>query len=238
MLVQSIMKSPAFTISASTPLVDAARLMLDKHISGLPVVDSQQRLVGIITESDFLRRRELGTERRRSRWLTFFTSPGKMADEYVHSHGRTVEEVMSWPVETVTPHTEVSEAAALMERRHIKRLPVVADETVVGIVSRSDFMRALARATPGGAATSVDDARIEAAIIKEIAKQPWSRTGRIDVSVTNGEAELSGTIFDERERIAARVAAENIDGVRRVVDRLVWIEPNFGVAMVPPDGDA
>jgi CBS domain-containing protein len=145
---------------------------------------------------------------------------------------------MSWPVDTVTPHTEVSEAAALMERRHIKRLPVVADEVVVGIVSRSDFMRALAGAAPDDATTSVDDVRIEAAIIKEIAKQPWSRNGRIEVSVKNGEAELSGTIFDERERIAARVAAENTDGVRRVVDRLVWIEPNFGVAMVPPDGDA
>ncbi|WP_132527412.1 CBS domain-containing protein [Rhizobium sp. BK376] len=236
MLIRSLMTSPVTTVTTSTLLADAAKLMLEKQIGGLPVVNDRRELVGIITESDFLRRGELGTEKRRSRWLSFFLSAGKMADEYVRSHGRKVEEVMSWPVETISPETDTATAAAIMEKRAIKRLPVVFDGKVVGIVSRSDFMRALAK-TASADASAQSDARIEAAIIEEISAQPWSGNGSVRVSVNKGVAELSGTIFDDRERAAARVAAENIAGVKEVIDHLVWVEPNSGMVMMPPGSE-
>ncbi|MBB5576678.1 MULTISPECIES: CBS domain-containing protein [Rhizobium] len=174
MLIRFLMTSPVTTVAPSTPLIDAAKLMLERRVGGLPVLDDHGRLVGIITESDFLRWGEPGTEKARSRWLSFFVNVGKMAEEYVRSHGRKVEEVMSSPVETVSPDTDSVAAASIMEKHAIKRLPVVADEKVVGIVSRSDFMRALANAMSEVALAPDDDARIESAIVDEIAAQRWS----------------------------------------------------------------
>lgn len=229
MQVSSLMSTPAITVSASTPLRDAALLMLDKHVGGLPVVDGNGVLVGIITESDFLRRGEIGSEKTRSRWLSFFTSPGKMAEEYVLAHGRKVEEVMTRTVRTVSSSATSAEAAAIMEKHGVKRLPVVDEGRIVGILSRTDFMRAMANAPSLSAKEVSDDARMELAIMKEIAGQAWSRNTYIRVCVRSGVAELSGTIFDDREREAACVAAENVSGVKAVVDRLSWIEPNSGI---------
>jgi CBS domain-containing protein len=176
-----------------------------------------------------LRRSELGTERKRSWWLELFVSPGKIADEYVHSHGRKVEEIMTTHVVTTRRNAKLDEVVELMARRHIKRLPVVEDGKVVGIIARSDLLRTLAKALPTGNEPESDDERIEAAILAEFDKQRWGR-----VYVRNGAVELSGTIFDERERLAARVVAENVPGVKAVLDQMVWVEPMAGTVLMPP----
>jgi CBS domain-containing protein len=233
MLIQAIMTAPAITVSPKTPVAEAAKIMLDHRISGLPVVDDEGNLIGIVSEGDFLRRGELRTERKRSWLLDFFTSPGKIADEYVRSHGRSVDEVMTSDVHTILPGSMINEAVDVMEKYGIKRLPVVVKGKVVGIVCRSDLLQALIRFLPNMAAPAKDQ-DIEEAIVAELSQQSWSRNGFINVKVINGVVELSGSIFDERERLAAKVAAENVPGVKQVSDQITWIDPYFGVAMPAP----
>ncbi|AYG63553.1 CBS domain-containing protein [Rhizobium jaguaris] len=233
MLIQAIMTAPAITVGPKTPVAEAAKIMLDHRISGLPVVDAKGKLVGIVSEGDFLRRGELRTERKRSWLLEFFASPGKIADEYVRSHGRSVDQVMTPDVRTISADSSVNEAVDMMEEYGIKRLPVVSEGKVTGIVCRSDLLRALTRFLPTQA-TLAKDEEIQDAIVAELARQSWSRNGFIKVKVINGVAELSGTIFDERERLAAKVAAENVPGVKYVSDQIAWIDPYLGVAMPAP----
>ena len=233
MLIQDIMTRAPITVKSSSSIADAARLLLDNYISGLPVVDDNGAIVGIVSEGDFLRRGELDTERRRSAFLEFFVSPGRLADEYVHAYGRLIGEVMTSPVKTISPQALVSEAVETMERDGINRLPVVDGEKLVGIVTRSDLLRALADILANKAKPH-SDAEIEALIITELGKRSWSQNGFIRVDVKDGIAELSGSIFDERERLAAKVLAENVPGVKAVKDCLTWIDPYIGVAMPMP----
>lgn len=233
MLVQSIMTSPAITITPKASVAEAAKLMLENHISGLPVADEEGHVVGIVSESDFLRRGELDTARKRSWWLSLLVSSGKLADEYAHANGRRIDEVMSSPVTSVSPYTDVADAVEILEKKNIKRLPVVANGKIVGIVARSDFLRALSRTLPTNSVSQKDE-QIETAIVQELAKQSWIRNGFIQVSVKDGIAELSGTIFDERERLAAKIAAENVAGVKSVSDQIAWVDPNLGVVVQPP----
>ncbi|MBB5751299.1 CBS domain-containing protein [Prosthecomicrobium pneumaticum] len=235
MRVEAVMTSPVVSVERATPIADAARLMLANEISGLPVVSSEGALVGIVSEGDFLRRGELGTERKRPRWLEFLAGPGRLAEDYVRSHGRHVDEVMTEAVATVTPDTPLEDAVEIMAKRRIKRLPVVAGGRLIGIVTRSDLLRALTAALPADAAPT-DDRRIRAAIEAQLDKADWLGNGLIRVAVADGTVTLDGAIFDERQRQAARVLAENVPGVKSVVDQLVWIEPMSGFVVMPPEG--
>ena len=151
MKAADVMTRNVISAKPDMTVLQAARLMLQHHISGLPVIDSTGHLVGILSEGDFLRRRETTTERRRSRWLEFLMGPGKIAAEYSHSHGSKVSEVMTDEVQTINEDTPLEQVVELMERHRIKRVPVLRGDKVVGIVTRSNLMHAmvsLARATP------------------------------------------------------------------------------------------
>ena len=237
MFVWNVMTVPVISVEPTTSIGEAAKLMLAQRISGLPVVKRDGTLVGLISEGDLLRRVELGTERARSWWLDFFVSPGKAADEYVHAHGRKVEEVMSTDVFTIRRAASLSDAVEAMSRHRIKRLPVVEDGKLLGMITRSDVLRALAQAQPARDPAAVNDQQIRQAVIAELARQRWSISGLIRVHVEHGAVELSGTIFDERARLAVRVAAENVAGVKSVSDRLIWVAPMVGIVIVPPEDD-
>src|SRR6266571_4354636 len=131
MKVKDVMTRPVISVEPDTSVQQAAQLMLQRRISGLPVIDKSGRLVGIVTEADFLRRAETGTQRRRARWLEFLMGPGRLADEYVHTHGRKVEEVMTSDPETVAENTDLDEVVQLMEKHRIKHLPVTRGKQVV-----------------------------------------------------------------------------------------------------------
>jgi len=238
MLVEDVMTSPVIGVEPSAPIADAARIMLGHRISGLPVITRDGQLVGIVTEGDFLRRGELGTERQRPKWFELLISPGRTAEEYVRAHGRNVAEVMSENVLTTTRLTPLEDVVEIMMRRHIKRLPVIEAGTLVGIVARSDILRALAATLHGDSARVEDDGRIRAAILAELGRQPWTGRGSIGVEVENGAVRLRGTVFDDRQRQAAHVVAENVAGVRSVRDDLVWIEPISGTVIEPRDDEA
>jgi CBS domain-containing protein len=225
MKASDVMSRNILSVGRDAPIAQAIQLMLDNQISGLPVIDAAGRLVGIVTEGDLLRRGDTGTGRHRPRWLEILMGPGRLAGEYVRTHARRVEDIMTRNLVSVSPDTPLDEVVALMERRRIKRVPVLEGDVPVGIVSRADLLRALAgkleeqSAAPGG-----DDA-IRERILAELAKVSWAPRDGLTITVSDGVVGLDGVILDEKEREALRVAAENVPGVRAVEDRLVWVEP-------------
>jgi len=248
MKVSDIMTHPVITVTPETTVAEAAELMIGHRVSGLPVVDAAGGVVGIVTEGDLLRRAETGTERRRARWLEFLIAPGRLASEYAHANGRRVGEVMTDTVLSVAPDDPVADIIELMERRRIKRVPVIAQGIapgitqgtdrgrLVGIFSRANLVRALLRNLPrGDDPHSASDREIRDQILAEIAKQPWGPRASVDVRVENGVVELRGAVTDDRERPALRVLAENVPGAKEVRDRLTWVEPLSGF-VVPADG--
>jgi CBS domain-containing protein len=234
MKASEIMTRNIVTVGRDTPVAQAIRLMLDNRVSGLPVLADEGKVVGILTEGDLLRRSETGTERHRSRWLEFLMGPGRMASEYVRSHGRRVEEIMTRDLISATQDTAIEDIVELMERRHIKRVPILQGELLVGIVSRADLLRAVADALDAQTTHSYDDDEIREHILAELAKAAWVPRDGIEITVENGIVELNGVILEEKEREALRVAAENVPGVKAVEDHLVWIEPVSGTVIDPP----
>jgi CBS domain-containing protein len=230
------MTARVISIGVDAPVMQAVQLMLQNRISGLPVVGRKGELVGMVTEGDFIRRGEIGTQRRRSRWLEFLIGPGRLADEYVHARGRKVAEVMTPEPITATEETPLDEVVRLMERHRIKRVPVVRAGVIVGIVSRANIMHALVSLAAQAKPPAGDDAAIRAQILAECEKQSWAPMA--NVVVRDGVVELWGTITDERERQAMIVAAENVAGVKTVHDHLVWIEPNSGFVIQSEEDQA
>ena len=230
-----VMKNDVLTVNMETTVIDAARMMLMHRISGLPVIDWNRHLVGIVTEGDLLRRSEIGTERHRSRWLDLLLGPGRAAEDYTMAHARKVSEVMTDRPVTVTADTPLSEVVALMEQHRIKRVPVLDGDRLIGIVSRADLLCALVNATRNTHTIPVSDDRIRELVLSEIDRQEWSSCATINIAVKNGTVELRGCITDEREREALKVLAENVPGVTQVIDQLVWVEPLSGMVLEPRD---
>lgn len=229
MKASDVMTRNVITVTPNTPILHAVRLMLQKNISGLPVVTTNGELVGMVTEGDFLRRSETGTQPRHPRWIEILLGPGKLAEEYVRSSGRRVREVMTPVVHTVTEDTPLEEVVRLMERHHIKRVPVMRGTRVVGIVTRANLLRALVKTALPLETLSAGDQQIRDRLLAELERQPWAPLSLIDIAVKDGVVTISGTVTDDRQREALRVAAENIPGVRGVHDDLVWVEPISGM---------
>lgn len=222
MKVSDIMTRRVISVSPDASILDAARLMLKNHISGLPVLNDKAELVGIISEGDFLHRPETGTIRKRSAWLDTFFGVDKSAEAYVHSHGIKVHEVMAPKPVTVGEDTPLDQVVHLMESHDIKRLPVLRDDKVVGIVSRANLMRALASHHNAIPASSKSDIAIRDRILAEIDKETWSAGVFVDVAVHNGIVDLWGTIVEPPQREALKVLAEAVPGVKRVEAHLTW----------------
>jgi CBS domain-containing protein len=229
MIVADLMTRKLVTVLPETVLADAARIMLAQHLSGLPVLDAAGRLVGVITEGDLLRRAEISTADDHPSWLKTFLMPGRLAADYVKSHGRAVGEVMTPDPLWVTPQTQLDVAAALMRKRHIKRLPVVEAGRPVGVISRSDLLGALAlKLLCRGAEKPSDDA-IRADIQMSLSRESWAPKSGIRVTVNNAVVDLEGIIMSDAERQAVNVIAENAAGVTSVTDHLVFVDPGSGM---------
>jgi CBS domain-containing protein len=236
MRAHQIMTRQVITIAADASIVDAANIMLDKHISGLPVVDQAGRLVGIVSQGDFLRRAEIGTQRKRGRWLKFLLGPGGAASDFVRERGRKVAEIMTPDPCTVTEDATLEDIVALMERNHVKRLPVLRGDRLAGIVTRTNLLQAVARLTRDVPDPTADDDHIRNHIIGSIEKSDWAPFG-LGVIVVNGIVHLSGVITNEQSREASIVAAENVSGVTEVHDHLCWVEPMSGMYLNSPEDD-
>ena len=233
MKAADVMTRQVVTVTPDATIEEAARLMLHHRISGLPVTGTDGAVLGILTEGDLLRRAETGTEKQRTRWIALIVGPDRLAQEYVDAHARKLGEIMTERVFSVTPDTSLSDIVALMEAKHVKRLPVIEQGRLVGILSRANLMAALVELLsekPVGGS----DAEIRRQILGEIDRQPWGPRGSVDISVTDGIVALDGTIMDERTRAALCVIAENMPGVKAVRDHLVWVDTVSGMVVPRP----
>ena len=190
-------------------------------ISAVPVVDKDRRVIGMVSEGDLLHRAETGTERRRSWWLEMMASTNQLAGEYLKSHSGRVKDVMTRDVISVTDTTPVGDIAVLLETNRIKRVPVMRDGKLAGIVSRANLVRALAM-TVNERATSdeTDDRAIRDKLLAELKAQKWAEVSPANITVKDGVVHLWSSYFSEQEKRALVVAAETIPGVRRVEDHM------------------
>lgn len=214
-----VMTPRVVSIGPDATVAEVAQLLLDHRISALPVVDGEGRLIGIVSEGDLMRRTETGTERHRSWWLRAFGDTATLAADYVKSHALRVRDVMTAEVLSVTPDTGLTEVANLLEKRRIKRVPVVRDGRPVGIISRSNLLQALVAAKPSRSVVVADDRKIRERLLADLARQPWWNDSIFtNIVVSDGVVHVWGLVDADSERKALRIAAERVPGVRRVED--------------------
>lgn len=218
MIVRDVMTPHVVAAAPDSTVAEIAGLLLRHQVSGLPVVDEAGRPVGMVSEGDLIRRAEIGTAPgRASWWLRVFGDRTALADAYVKSHARLARDVMTAPVVTVEETTPLAEAASLLAKHGIKRLPVVRDGRLAGIVSRANLVQALAAAkTP--APVAAGDGGLRLAVLDALRELPWSSSGANGVTVADGVVEFWGVCESEEERRATRIAAETVPGIRGVRD--------------------
>jgi CBS domain-containing protein len=226
MEARDVMTTPVCTVEPDCPVEQIARTLLEHQVSAVPVVDRDGRVVGIVSEGDLFRRPEADTERRRSWWLAQFLDQEHLAAEFAKSHGQRAAEVMSRKLVTVGEDTPVTKIAELLETHRIKRVPVVRNGRLVGIVSRANLLRALAAKPATALPMAVSDRGIRSALLATLRKQPWFSKTRVDVFVDGGTVQLWGIAMSKAEHEALLAAARSQPGVTGVVDR-VTVFPRF-----------
>jgi len=225
MMARDVMTHDVAMARPGDMLIDAVRLMLARDIGGVPVVDATGALVGMLGEDDLLRRHEIDTDRHPS-WLHTFLHPRERAEEFAHSYGRRVREVMCQDVQGVAETTPLGDVVALMQARHLARVPVLHLGHVVGIIARADLVKALARVLHGPSPVAREDGAIGAQLHAELARASWMPGSTVvTLTVTDGRVQLYGSFPDAHIRQAIRVVAENVPGVRSVTDHLDYVDP-------------
>ena len=231
MNVRDIMTHRVLTIAPGASVLDAANLMLKHRISGLPVVNDAGELVGMLTESDLLRRSEIATEKHRPSWLAFLLGPGRAAEAFTKANGRRVEDVMTPTPYTITEEGGLEDVVAMMEGHNIKRLPVLRNNRLVGIVSRANLLKALLASARYDTTAVTADSKIRSAIVAAMERNSWAPTAMVDVHVERGVATFTGCLIDERDRAALKVLAENVPGIKGVRDNMTTIDPYTGIVL-------
>ena len=227
MRVRDVMTQGVIAVHQTASLAEAVETLLRSRISALFVLDANSALVGVLSEGDLMRRSELGTETKHPHWIELLLSGGKLAESYVHAHGRRVGEIMTADVLTIAEDADLHEAVDLMLRRHINRLPVMRGNAVVGVISRADLLKGLLAPAPASNFRR-PDSEIETAILTELENCRWAPRASVAVEVAEGVVTFRGVVNDERQRAGLRVIAENIPGVVAVHDHMCCIEPNSG----------
>lgn len=222
MKARDVMTTRVITVGPGASVQEVAQLLLQYRISAVPVVGEGGRLIGIVSEGDLVRRAEVDTERRRPWWLRMLTGSEVLAAEYVKSHASKVADLMTKRVITATPDASLRDIATLLEKHSIKRVPIVENDRLAGIVTRANLVQALAtiygRPHPE---VHANDAAIRDSILSHLDREPWARLGLLNVTVKDGVVDLWGMVNSESERSAIRVAAESTPAVRAVNDHLV-----------------
>jgi len=219
MLVRDVMTKEVVTATIDTTVAQIAKLLAAKRISAVPIVDAERHVLGMVSEGDLLHRVEIGTETRHSWWLELFADATTRAREFAKQEGVKAEYVMSRPVISIGEDAPLARAADLMERRGIKRLPVVRDGKLVGVVSRADLVRSLATAASSQPAIK-DDRAIDETLRAKLRSLGWLDTTFVNFTVENGVVSAWGFVDDAQQKLALRAAVESVPGVKRVDDHL------------------
>jgi CBS domain-containing protein len=210
MQVRDVMTTSVITVGPDTEVAEIARCLLENRISAVPVVETDGRMVGVVSEGDLMR----GTEHRPSWWLSLLMLPERRATDYLKTHGRRAQEVMTREVITANDDASLEEIAEILEKHRIKRVPVIRDGKLVGIASRADLLHGLiARQT--GVSPSIDDRKIKATIEKNLS-DAGVRIQLLNVVVSDGVARIWGVVVTPEEQAAVLVAAEGAPGVKEI----------------------
>lgn len=220
MSAKDIMTTPVISVGPEAPVSEVAALLAEHRISGVPVLE-RGRIVGVVNEMDLVHRQEIGTEEAPvpgPLWLRLFRAD-KAPSCYVKSHAIRAKDVMTREAVSVAEGTTLSQVAALFDSLRIRRVVVVRDRKVIGIITRANLVQALAASTcgPRREHEKSDDA-IRSELLAELSRQSWWHPEWSGVTVIDGVVQFRGVIDHQEEKRAARVAAENVPGVRGVED--------------------
>jgi CBS-domain-containing membrane protein len=219
-----VMVRNVVTVHPESDVADVVQLLAEHDISALPVVDAQGGLVGIISEADLMHRAEIGAEKRRSWLVESLTAATTLAEDFAKSHGKKVSEIMTTDLVTASEDDSLAKIASLFERHRIKRVPIVRDRRVVGVVSRSNLIQALASIAGIGEVADDTDRRIRDELLHRLEQQQkWTDFGSRNVTVSHGVVHLWGLITSDAERHALTALAEGVPGVARVCDEMFSI---------------
>jgi CBS domain-containing protein len=224
MKAADVMIRDVIVVKPDDEMDEAIKLLGDYDISALPVIDDDGKLVGVLSEADLLHRAEIGTEKQHPWWLEAVMPASKLADEFAKSHGRRVDEIMTTELVTATPDATLGEIAMLLERHRIKRVPILEDGELVGIVSRSNLIQALASSqaqTHSVDAEPGSDRKIRLDLLNRLDDQKWTDFGERNVIVNDGIVHLWGLVSTEAEHKALVALAEEVPGVVSVLDETI-----------------
>jgi CBS domain-containing protein len=228
MKAHDIMTRDVTTVSPDTSVRDIAALMMEKHISGVPVLTNNGKIIGMVSQSDLLHRAELGTERKHKWWFRTFADSNALAREYAKAHGLKAHDIMSRYVVSVRDDAELRDVADILDSHRIKRVPVVQEGRLVGIITRGDLVRALSQVQISKAAKKIDNAALHKTLHDRIRTQPWMNDSYINLTVNDGVVELWGYVVSTDQHNALRALVEETDGVSRVEDKLSVAGPLRG----------
>ena len=229
MLAIDIMTAAVETVTPDTKITEIARRLLARNISAMPVVDDRGRVVGIVSEGDLMRRSENETERQPSWWIRVFAEPEERARDYIKTHGMCASDIMSRNVISVSEGTPLADIAETLERHHIKRVTVMRDDKLVGIVSRANLLRGLVAAGTGTAASEND--RDLRTAIESAALKAGVNVEHVSIVVADGVATVWGMVESDVERLAIGVAAERVPGVSRIENNIIVMPAMVRAAM-------
>jgi CBS domain-containing protein len=217
MRASDVMVTDVITVKPDSNVQDVAALLLANRISAVPVIDDAGKLVGMVSEGDLLRRSEANTGHERAWWLRLLMGRENLAAEYLREHSRKVADVMTRGIISAEPDTPVADIATLLERHRIKRVPIIRNGNVVGIVSRANLIQALATFREKLTSSQpVADVALREKIASRLKSEPWLRPFLVNVTVTDGAVDLWGLVDSLVEKKALRVAIENTPGVKGV----------------------
>ncbi|MCK9908495.1 CBS domain-containing protein [Microbacteriaceae bacterium K1510] len=221
MKAMDVMVRDVVTVGPDDDVADAIKLLAAYDVSALPVVEEDDKVIGIISEADLVHREEIGTEKHRAWWLEALTPASTLAEEFAKSHGRRVSEVMSTDIVSAAEDASLGEIATLLEKHRIKRVPILRDGRLVGIVSRSNLIQALASTQAGNGIEIDDDRKIREALLDRLEDQSWTDFGSRNVIVAGGVVHLWGLVGSAEERKALLALAEQVPGVKSVSDEMI-----------------
>ena len=220
MKAHEIMTRDVMTVRSDTSVRDIAALMVEKHISGVPVLTDDGKLIGMVSQSDLLHRAEVGTDRKHKWWFRILADSSALAREYSKAHGLRARDIMSRYVVSVRDDAELRDVADILDKRRIKRVPVVRGDRLVGLITRGDLVRALSQVQVSTAVKAISNADLHKMLYDRIRSQSWINDNYISLTVNDGIVELAGFVERDDQHNALRVLVEETDGVNRVDDKI------------------
>lgn len=218
MKAHEVMSRNVISVKPSTLVREVAALLAEKRISGVPVVSEDGQVVGIVSETDLLHRAELGTDKPRKSWMTIFADADQLARDYTKTHGLHASQIMSRHVVSVSDETELRDVVNMFDRHRFKRIPVIRDGKLVGMITRGDVVRALNRQSPAVSGGQVSDADLQQTLLKKIRDTKWLFDSFLNLAVKDGVVELWGMVGSDDQRKALTVIIEETPGVKRISD--------------------